>query len=74
MQTTILSRFDTIFIVKDVRTEESDMRMAKHIISLHADQNKEENVVEASADMFDLEKLRRYVRYAKKNAHPRLSP
>ncbi len=34
-QTTILSRFDLIFVVKDSRAEAKDKRMAKHIMNLH---------------------------------------
>ena len=36
LQTTILSRFDCIFVVRDVRTQEHDIIMANHIINLHA--------------------------------------
>lgn len=32
---TILSRFDIIFIVRDIREESRDIAMAKHIISIH---------------------------------------
>src|SRR5689334_13631689 len=35
LQTTILSRFDCIFIVRDVRNEQSDKRLATHILNLH---------------------------------------
>ena len=31
LQTTILSRFDLIFIVRDVRTEEHDMKIATYV-------------------------------------------
>lgn len=34
-QTTILSRFDCIFLVKDVREVEKDQNLAQHIIDLH---------------------------------------
>jgi DNA replication licensing factor MCM5 len=34
-QTTILSRFDCIFIVKDVRDKELDRKIADHVIGLH---------------------------------------
>jgi len=35
LQTTILSRFDCIFIIKDKRTVENDRMMADHILDLH---------------------------------------
>jgi len=34
-QTTILSRFDCIFLVKDVREIKKDMNLAQHIMDLH---------------------------------------
>ncbi|KAM3137985.1 hypothetical protein pb186bvf_009880 [Paramecium bursaria] len=73
LQTTILSRFDAIFIVKDIRTEESDARMAKHIIGLHADQQGEEMEIESNDKMLDLERLKKYVRFAKQTVSPRLN-
>ncbi|KAF6143691.1 hypothetical protein GIB67_021701 [Kingdonia uniflora] len=36
LQTTILSRFDLIFIVKDIRMYEQDKQIAHHIIKIHA--------------------------------------
>ncbi|EME26479.1 DNA replication licensing factor MCM5 [Galdieria sulphuraria] len=34
-QSTILSRFDLIFIVRDIRTDSRDSSIAKHVIGLH---------------------------------------
>lgn len=34
-QTTILSRFDCIFLVKDIREHNKDVHMSKHIMDLH---------------------------------------
>jgi len=34
-QSTILSRFDCIFLIKDTRDVKADTNMAKHIIDLH---------------------------------------
>jgi DNA replication licensing factor MCM5 len=34
-QTTILSRFDCIFLVKDIRDVTKDIHMSKHIMDLH---------------------------------------
>jgi len=34
-ETTILSRFDMIFLVRDIRDEERDYSLAKHMFSLH---------------------------------------
>jgi len=35
LQTTILSRFDLIFIVKDTRTRERDALIAHHVLNIH---------------------------------------
>lgn len=70
LQTTILSRFDLIFIVKDTRDYRNDQKIASHIIGLHASadaasrdskKSKEENW------------LKRYIHYCRTECHPRLS-
>ena len=38
-QTTILSRFDCIFLVKDSREKQKDENLARHIIDLHIVRN-----------------------------------
>lgn len=71
LQTTILSRFDCIFIVRDERTEENDKRLAKHIMGLHAKaQIASEN---AARTNMNLEELKNYIMYAKMNINPRLN-
>ena len=35
LQTTILSRFDLIFIVKDQRLKERDAQIAAHVLGIH---------------------------------------
>lgn len=35
LQTTILSRFDCIFVVRDINTKENNERIANHILNLH---------------------------------------
>ncbi|XP_060171897.1 DNA replication licensing factor MCM5 [Lycium barbarum] len=70
LQTTILSRFDLIFIVKDIRMYSQDKSIASHIIKVHAS-------AEASRDDTRTSKeynwLKRYIQYCKTNCHPRLS-
>ncbi|CAN6699887.1 unnamed protein product [Malus baccata var. baccata] len=71
LQTTILSRFDLIFIVKDIRMYSQDKTIASHIIKVHASAgaalgdgrvvSKEENW------------LKRYIQYCRTECHPRLS-
>ncbi|KAL7190947.1 hypothetical protein ACSBR2_023090 [Camellia fascicularis] len=70
LQTTILSRFDLIFIVKDIRMYSQDKSIASHIIKLHAS---------AGATMGDTKTskeynwLKRYIQYCRTECHPRLS-
>ena len=56
---TILSRFDLIFVLRDVPNKESDGRMSKHILEIH---RRGVSPVEAQVDA---ELLRKYVSYAK---------
>ncbi|KAL7790846.1 MCM2/3/5 family domain-containing protein [Trichoderma ceciliae] len=70
-QTTILSRFDMIFIVKDEHSREKDERMAKHVIGIHMDGRGAEDVAESE---IPVQKMRRYITYCKTRCAPRLSP
>ncbi|VDB93515.1 unnamed protein product [Peniophora sp. CBMAI 1063] len=68
-QTTILSRFDMIFIVKDEHNEARDKMIAKHVMNIHMNRpNAEETVGE-----IDLDKMKRYIAYCKAKCAPRLS-
>lgn len=69
LQTTILSRFDCIFIVRDIRDMEHDKKMAKHIVGLHTRDGK----MEEERAEFDLNELRNYILYAKMNVNPRMN-
>nr|XP_043621263.1 DNA replication licensing factor MCM5 [Erigeron canadensis] len=69
LQTTILSRFDLIFIVKDVRMFSQDKIIASHIISLHASANAATDVRDVKEDNW----LKRYIQYCRTMSQPRLS-
>jgi len=56
---TILSRFDLIFVLRDVPNKEADSKMSEHILEIH---RKGLSPVEAP---IPLELLRKYVSYAK---------
>ncbi len=62
---TILSRFDLIFVLRDVPNKESDSKMSEHILEIH---RRGISPVEAPVDV---ELLRKYVSYAK-GVHPAL--
>ncbi|XP_077222408.1 minichromosome maintenance (MCM2/3/5) family protein [Tasmannia lanceolata] len=70
LQTTILSRFDLIFIVKDIRMYDQDKRLARHIIKVHASGGLPSN----NADALEGENwLKRYIEYCRVHCKPRLS-
>ncbi len=63
----ILSRFDLIFILRDIPQAESDARMSEHILGLHKSQ------LSPEAAPFAPDFLRKYISYAKRMV-PALSP
>ena len=64
-QSTILSRFDLIFIIRDIRDVERDERVARHIMGLHSG-GAAPQTVEAE---INLETLRRYVCFTPTHAY-----
>ncbi|KAI0803154.1 ATP dependent DNA helicase [Irpex lacteus] len=73
-QTTILSRFDMIFIVKDEHNEQRDRMIAKHVMNIHMNrpgQNADENG--ENVGEIDIDKMKRYISYCKAKCAPRLS-
>ncbi|KAL3154113.1 hypothetical protein ABBQ32_013645 [Trebouxia sp. C0010 RCD-2024] len=72
LQTTILSRFDLIFIVKDERSMERDKRIAQHVIQVHRDAGSapEADEEDKKAEEF----LKRYLEYCRVKCSPRLTP
>jgi len=68
---TILSRFDTIFIVKDEHDQQKDIRLAKHVMQVHL------NAAQASSEGVEgdlsLNFLKKYVDYCRRKCGPRLS-
>ncbi|XP_031378523.1 DNA replication licensing factor MCM5 [Punica granatum] len=70
LQTTILSRFDLIFIVKDIRMYSQDKIIASHIIKVHASAD----AISADSRPSKEENwLKRYIQYCRAQCHPRLS-
>jgi len=68
-QTTILSRFDMIFIVKDEHDETRDRAIARHVLHLHMNQA---NEADAEGEI-ELSKMKRYIAYCKTKCAPRLT-
>jgi DNA replication licensing factor MCM5 len=70
-QTTILSRFDMIFIVRDEHDRGRDERIAKHVMGIQMGGRGVEEQVQAE---ISIEKMKRYITYCKQKCAPRLSP
>ena len=74
---TLLSRFDLIFPIRDTMDPEQDTKIAEHILKQHeaagAKISDIKNVEQVEEPPIDLELLRKYIAYAKKNVTPRLT-
>jgi len=70
-QSSILSRFDCIFIVRDIREENADKQIASHIVNLHTF-GRSQFSDDSNADV-SLEDLRKYITYAKMKVFPRIT-
>ena len=69
-QSAILSRFDCIFIVRDIRNEFTDKKLARHVIGLHQG-NRGDFGTENTE--IDLDLLTKYITYAKIHCTPQLT-
>lgn len=67
--TTILSRFDMIFVLKDEHNAQRDMTLARHVLSVHMNANS----MDQGAGEFDLAVMKKYVAFCKAHCAPRLS-
>jgi replicative DNA helicase Mcm len=63
---TILSRFDLIFVLRDVPEKNKDMEMARYIIETHTDVEKVKPEIEPQL-------LRKYIMYARRYVRPKIS-
>jgi DNA replication licensing factor MCM5 len=62
-QTTILSRFDMIFIVRDNHDRIRDEKIARHVMGIHMGGKGVEEQIEAEVPV---EKMRRYISYCRR--------
>ncbi|KAF3770683.1 MCM-domain-containing protein [Cryphonectria parasitica EP155] len=69
-QTTILSRFDMIFIVRDEHERGRDERIAKHVMGIHKGGVAADDTTESE---IPVETMKRYLSYCKSRCAPRLS-
>jgi replicative DNA helicase Mcm len=63
----LLSRYDLIFIVRDIPSTDSDSKIADSILGVHSNQNRSEG------SCIDTELLRKYIAYARDKCKPTLS-
>lgn len=70
-QTTILSRFDCIFLVKDVRDVKADEEKAKYVLDVNITGKIPERREEGE---IPLPELKKYIAYARMKCTPKISP
>jgi DNA replication licensing factor MCM5 len=70
-QTTILSRFDMIFIVRDEHERGRDERIAKHVMNIAIGGRGAEETVQAE---IPIDTMKRFISYCRQKCAPRLSP
>lgn len=70
LMSTILSRFDCIFIVRDVRDQERDRSIARHVLDVHI--NAAMVDLGPTADI-DAPTLKKFVSYCRERCAPRLN-
>jgi len=71
--TTILSRFDLIFFVKDVRDKERDEYLARHVLKVHTAGNAQQLQSKDAEPDIEVTKLRKYLLYCRQHCSPRIS-
>merc|ERR1719453_350846 len=67
-ETTILSRFDMMFLVKDVRDPDRDYNLAMHMVSLHKGE-----IMEEREGPLGIVELRKFLSYCRRTCSPRLT-
>ena len=72
-QTTILSRFDLIFIVRDDHDRSRDETIAKHVMGIHMNGQGNTQIQDQPNAEISVEKMKRYIAYAKSRCAPRMS-
>ena len=68
-QSTILSRFDLIFLVKDEHNEERDASLARFVMNVHL---KADDLTTKEGDI-PTDELKQYIQYVRQKCGPRLS-
>ena len=69
---TILSRFDLIFIVRDIRDEAKDKRIARHVMGVHINASQTAGDVIEEGEI-DIASMKKFISYCRNKCAPRLS-
>merc|ERR1719223_1624765 len=67
-ETTILSRFDMMFLVRDVRDPDRDFNLARHLVGLHKGETGD-----LAEGAINVKELRKYLSYCRNRCEPRIS-
>jgi DNA replication licensing factor MCM5 len=77
LMSTILSRFDCIFIIRDIRDITRDRNIAKHVLSVHISSNLDTSTTTTSTSDQNVDistmKLKKFISYCRDRCSPRLS-
>ena len=65
LPSTLINRFDLIFPIKDMPSEEGDSQLAQFILELHQDVNKK-----TEFDTIDTDLMKKYISYARQTCRP----
>jgi DNA replication licensing factor MCM4 len=68
---TLISRFDLLYLVLDKIDEDNDRRLARFLVGLYLEDRPETG---AANDVIPIEQLTAYISYARRRAHPTISP
>lgn len=69
LPSTLLSRFDLVYLVLDKVDELSDRRLARHLVSLYL----EDAPATGGTDILPIETLTAYISYARNHIHPQIT-
>jgi DNA replication licensing factor MCM5 len=72
LMTTILSRFDCIFIVRDTRNVDRDIAIAKHVMGVHINSSLSEVTAQERGEI-EPTTLKKFIAYCRERCAPRLS-
>lgn len=72
LESTLINRFDLIFILRDILHEETDKKLSKHILKAHMKELALDKTLEKNK-FSDKIFLKKYLSYAKKNCFPKMT-